>query len=177
MADFAYKTNPGETVARELLLAFLNTGTAEEPVWSVLGKRVTDSSIAFDWSTETNTDILGDTYTTGRKATRTQTFEPCELDAADQAQDKIWELAIHDNNVNALLNQDLLLVHLYKVDSDGAAFAERYPSSSVLPTGLGGAGGGSVGMPVEVTFGGKRTVGGYKVDETGKGVFTPEVAV
>ena len=62
MADFVYKTNPGETVARELLLAFLNTGTADEPVWSVLGKRVTDSSIAFDWSTETNTDILGDTW-------------------------------------------------------------------------------------------------------------------
>ena len=176
MPEFNYTTTPGQTVARELLLAFLNTGTADAPVWSVLGKRVEDSSISFDWSTETKTDILGDTYTTGKKATRTQTFEPGELDAADAAQERIWELGVRENNVNALLNQDVLLVHLYKQDGQGGAFAERYESSSILPTGLGGAGGGSLGMPIDVTFGGRRTCGTYKVVD-GAGVFTAEVAV
>ena len=171
--SFTFSTTPGQTVDRELLLAFLNTGTAESPIWSVFGKRVEDSSIEFDWGTGTKKDILGATYATGTKATRTQTFEPCELDAEDKAQQKIWQLAVVEDNVNALMNQDVLLVHLYAKNLEGNAFAERYPSSSVLPTSLGGEGGGSVGMPVDVTFGGNRQVGTAEVGPGGVVTFTP----
>ena len=150
-----FNTASGETVARELLIAYLNTGSSEAPVWSPVGKRVEDSSIEMNWSIETKVDIFGNTYTTGKKATKTQTFDPCELDAGDAAQEKIWNLAIKDNNVNALLNQDMLIVHFYA----GSNFAERYDACAVLPTGLGGEGGGSVGMPIEVTYGGNRTIG------------------
>ena len=150
-----FSTASGETVARELLIAYLNTGSSEAPVWSPVGKRVEDSSIEMDWSIETKVDIFGNTYTTGKKATKTQTFDPCELDSSDAAQEKIWNLAIKDNNVNALLNQDMLIVHFYA----GSNFAERYDACAVLPTGLGGEGGGSVGMPIEVTYGGNRTIG------------------
>jgi hypothetical protein len=173
MADYEFNTNPGETVARELLIAYLNTGTASAPVWSPIGKRVTDSSIEFDWSTESSTDILGDTYTTGKKATKTQSFDPWDLDAGDAAQKKIWNLAIKDNNVNALLNQDMLIAHFY-AGTEGN-FAERYASCSVLPTGLGGEGGSNVGMPIEVTYGGTRTIGTVtKVN--GTVTFTEEAA-
>ena len=79
-------------VAREIV--YLNTGTAESPVWSPIGKRVEDSSIEMDWGTETKVDIFGDTYTTGKKATKTQTFDPCELDSSDAAQQKIWALPL-----------------------------------------------------------------------------------
>lgn len=157
MADLDFNTTANETVARELLIAYLNTGTAQSPVWSPVGKRVEDSSIEFDWSTETKVDIFGDTYTTGKKATKTQTFDPWELDSADEAQKKIWNLAVRENNVNALLNQDMLIAHFYA--GTGENFAERYTSCAVLPTGLGGEGGGSVGMPIEVTYGGTRTTG------------------
>ena len=77
MADMKFNTTEGQTVARELLIAYLNTGTSDAPVWSPVGKRVEDSTIEMDWSTETKTDIFGDTYTTGKKATKTQTFDPC----------------------------------------------------------------------------------------------------
>lgn len=159
MADLEFNTTAGQTVAREMLIAYLNTGESGTPVWSPIGKRVEDSSIEFDWQTETKVDIFGDTYTTGKKATKTQTFDPCELDGADNAQKKIWNLAIKDNNVQALLNQDMLIVHLYAGTANTAVFAERYSACSVLPTGLGGEGGGSVGMPIEVTYGGTRTTG------------------
>lgn len=175
MADFSFNTTPGQTVARELLLAYLNTGTSEAPVWSVLGKRVEDSSMAFDWSTETKKDILGGTYSTGKKSIRTQTFEPCELDSADEAQKKLWELGVKEDNVNALMSLDVLVVHLYMTDDQNNAFAERYPASSILPTGLGGAGGGSVGMPIEVTYGGNRQIGSAKVVD-GALTFTAEEA-
>ena len=159
MADMTFNTPAGQVVDRKLLILYLNTGTNSAPVWSPIGKRVEDSSIEFDWQTETKVDIFGDTYTTGKKATKTQTFDPCELDGADEAQQKIWNLAIKENNVNALLNQDMLIVHLYAGTANTAVFAERYSACSVLPTGLGGEGGGSIGMPIEVTYGGTRTTG------------------
>ena len=171
MAEMTFNTNPGQTVARELLVAFLNTGTSDSPVWSPIGKRVEDSSIELDWATETKVDIFGDSYTTGKKATKTQTFDPWELDAGDAAQKKIWNLAIKDNDVNALLNQDMLIAHLYAGD-EGSNFAERYESCAVLPTNLGGEGGGSVGMSIEVTYGGTRTIGSVSVS-AGVATFTP----
>lgn len=174
MADLTFNTPAGQTVARELLIAYLNTGTHESPTWSPIGKRVEDSSIEMDWSTETRTDIFGDTYTTGKKATKTQSFDPCELDAGDVAQQKIWNMAIRDNNVNALLNQDMLIVHFY-AGEETAPFAERYETCSVLPTAIGGEGGGNVGMPIEVTYGGKRTTGTATKDASGV-TFEPDEA-
>lgn len=173
MADLTFNTTAGQTVARELLIAYLNTGTGESPVWSKIGKRVEDSSIEMDWSTETKVDIFGDTYTTGKKATKTQSFEPCELDGGDTAQLKIWNMAIKDNDVNALLNQDMLIVHLYAGTADTAVFAERYSSCAVLPSSLGGEGGGSVGMPIDITYGGTRTTGTAAVSN-GTVTFTEE---
>ena len=175
MEDLKFNTTPGQTVARELLVAFLNTGTAEAPVWSPIGKRVEDSAIEMDWGTETKQDIFGVTYVTGKKATKTQSFEPWELDAADEAQQKVWNLAIKENNVNALLAQDMLIAHLYAGD-ESKNFAERYAACSVLPTNLGGEGGGSVGMAVEVTYGGDRTLGTVSVTG-GVATFTPDVSV
>lgn len=161
--SYTFKTPAGQTIDRDLLILYLNTGEAAAPTWSPIGKRVEDSSVDFDWSTETKQDILGGTYTTGKKATRTQIFDPCELDAGDAAQQKIWQLAIVDDDVNALLNQDLLLVHYYTTNDSGDSFAERYPASAVLPTSLGGEGGGNIGMPIDVTFGGVRQKGGASI--------------
>lgn len=178
-SDLTFNTTAGQTISREMLIAYLNVAedavAAETPEWSPIGRRVEDSSIEMDWQTETTIDIFGDTYTTGKKATKTQTFDPWELDGSDKAQKKIWNLAIKDNNVQALLNQDMLIVHLYAGTADTAVFAERYSSCSVLPTGLGGEGGGSIGMPIDVTYGGTRTTGTASVSG-GNVTFTPDGA-
>ena len=158
MADTTFNTTAGATVDRELMIAYLNTGTAAAPVWSPLGKRVEDSSMDIDWSEETKNDILGNTYTTLKKPTITQTFEPGELDSGDAAQTKIWNLAIKDHDYAALSNMDVLVAHFYAGSSE-SPFAERYSSCTIRPTGLGGEGGGSVKMPVDVTYGGTRTIG------------------
>lgn len=168
MADYNFTTNPGETVARELLVAYLNTGTAESPVWSPLGKRVEDSSAEYDWGESTSQDILGNAWAKLKKPIITQTFEPCDLDAGDEAQKKIWQLAVVEQNAQALSNMDLLIAHLY------AGFGERYESCMVKPSSLGGEGGGNIGMPLDITYGGKRTIG--SVTNTGGTIkFTAEV--
>jgi len=73
--------------------------------------------------------------------------------------------------VGALCNQDLLLVHAYAGDPKTGAFAERYPASAVKPSGLGGS--SNVAMPIDVTYGGKRTIGTAKTVDDAV-IFTPE---
>lgn len=156
MADIAFNTDAGKTIARELLIAYLNTGTASTPVWSPIGKRVEDSSTEYDWDSETKRDILGATYGRLKKPTITQTFDPCELDSGDAAQVKLWNLAVKDQDAQALANLDMLIAHFYAGQTN---FAERYTSCMVEITGLGGEGGGDIEMPINVTYGGTRTTG------------------
>lgn len=157
MADLTFNTPAGQVVDRKLLILYLNTGTNEAPVWSPIGKRVEDSSMEYDFGEESKTDIFGEVYTNLKKPIITQTFEPCELDAGDVAQVKIWNQAIKDQDVAAMANNDLLVVHAYAGTKDTAVFAERYGSCLVKPSSLGGS--SNVGMPIDVTFGGTRTTG------------------
>lgn len=159
MADLTFNTANGVTIERELLIAYLNTGTASTPTWSAIGKRVSDSSEEMDWGEETIQDILGQTYTTLKKPVITQNFEPCNLDSGDSAVVKIWNMAVKDQKYAELAAQDMLIVHCYAGTAATAMFAERYSACAIKPTGLGGEGGGSIGMPLEVTYGGTRTVG------------------
>ncbi len=172
MSDLSFNTESGRTIARELLIAYLNTGTGSAPVWSPLGKRVEESSTELDWENETVRDILGSTYGTLKKPKITQSFEPCDLDGGDAAQLKLWNLAVKDQDAQALAALDMLIVHFYAGES-ATPFAERYASCVVEVTGLGGEGGGNVGMPITVTYGGTRTVGtASRNAETGAITFT-----
>ena len=102
MADVIFNTKENQTIDRNLLILYLNTGTAEAPVWSAVGKRVSDSAMEYDWGEESNTDIFGDTYTTMSKPKITQSFDPWELDAGDKAQLKVWQNSIRNHDTNAM---------------------------------------------------------------------------
>ena len=173
MADYTFNTTDNQTIARELLLLYLNTGTAEAPVWSPIGKRVEDSSMELDWGRESSKDILGNTFNSMKKPVITQTFDPWTLTKGDAAQQKIWQMAVVDQDAQALCNQDVLVVHHYAGTKDTAVFAERNAASSIEVTGLGGAGGGNIEMPITVTYGGTRTIGTASVSN-GTVTFTPD---
>ena len=158
MADITFNTTSGQTIARELLIAYLNTGSYETPVWSAIGKRVEDSSEELDWGTETIQDILGNTYTTMKKPVITQTFDPIPLDAGDTAAVKMWNLGIKDHDAQALAAQDMMIGHFY-ADNGEAKWAERYDGCAVAVTGIGGDGGGNLTISTEITYGGNRTIG------------------
>ena len=162
MADISFNTTANETIEREKLIVYMHTsdtGTPPVPVWTALGKRVADSSESYDWSEETNIDILGVSRTTLHTPQMAQTFDPVKLDSDDSPAVMVWNTAIKDRNAKGLTHYDLLIVHLYAGTAGSAMFAERYDSCAVFPTGLGGAGGGDIEMPIEVRFGGNRTVG------------------
>lgn len=174
MAETTFNTTSGQPVDRELLIAYLNTGSASAPVWSPLGSRVTDSSMEYDWQEESSKDIVGKTRSKMKKPIITQSFEPCELDAGDAALTHIWNLAIKEQNAAALANQDVLIVHHYAGTAKTAVWAERYDATMVKNSGLGGEGGGSVGMPIDVTLGGNRTTGTAAVGTGGTVTFTAD---
>lgn len=171
MGELKFNTPAGQTVDRKLMILYGNTGSYDAPKWNAIGRRVEESSQEYDWGEESKKDILGDTWSTMKSPTVTQSFEPCELDASDEYQQKLWNLAVKDQDAQALCNQDLLVVHAYAGDAATGVFAERYPSSMVKPDSLGGSGGGSLTMPVSCTFGGHRETGTAAVTETGV-VFT-----
>ena len=166
-----FNTVPNETVGRKMMILYLNTATSGSPSWSAIGKRVEDSAMEMDWGGETKNDILGSTYTSFNKPIITQTFDPCELDAADPAQVMLWNIAIKDQNYAALANLDLLVVHTY-AGTVASPFADRWPASAIAPSSIGGPGGGALGMPLDVTFGGKRTTGTATVDNAGVVTYT-----
>lgn len=155
MADLTFTTTSGQTIKRELMICYLNTGTSSTPVWSALGKRVEDSSAEYDWETNSIRDILGATYNTLKSPIVSQQFEPVKLDAGDVAYVKLWNLAVKDQDAQALAAQDILVVHYYTTGN----FAERYPSSMIEISSIGGEGGGDMEMPFTVTYGGTRAVG------------------
>ena len=83
MADYNFSGNTGEAIARELLLLYLNTGTKEVPVWSLIGHRVEDSSMELDWQRESIKDIVGTTRNSMKKPIITQSFvNGCHLNSA-----------------------------------------------------------------------------------------------
>lgn len=171
MADITFSTTAGQTIERELLIAYLNTGTTAAPVWSAIGKRVEDSTIEMDWEQESKKDILGNTFTTMKKPTMTQTFDPIPLDAGDVAAVKMWNLAVKDHDAQALANQDMMIGHFY-ADSGEAKFAERYDSCAIAVTSIGGDGGGTLNIASEITYGGNRTLGTVKKGSGGSIEFT-----
>lgn len=173
MPDITFNTTSGQTIKRELLVAYLNTSTTSTAVWSPLGKRVTDSEQSYDWSEDSSQDILGNTWSTMKKPVISQDFDPYDLDGGDVAALKIWNMAVKDQNYTALASQDMLIVHLYAGTADSAMFAERYEACSIRPSSLGGEGGGNLGMPLSVTYGGKRTTGTASVSTAGVVTFTP----
>lgn len=169
MADLTFNTPSGQTIARENLIACLDVGTTSAAEWSPFGARVEDSSMEYDWGEESKTDILGKTRTKMKKPVITQTFDPTELDAGEPALVKIWNLAVKDQDAQALCNQKVLVVHLYAGET---AWAEMYDACMVKPTSLGGS--GTITMPIDVTYGGTRTVGTAAINSDGTITFTPE---
>lgn len=165
MADTAFNTPAGQAPDRESLVAFLNVASSSgTPEWSPLGDGVTDSSMEYDWQKDSSKDIRGVTRTTVRKPIITEDFDTSRLDSGSKAITKLWNLAVKEQNPAALANQDMLVVHAYAGTEKTAAFAERYSSCTVLPTRVGGEGGGAVDMDISVTFGGTRTIGSAAID-------------
>lgn len=170
-------TGDGVSATREMMITLINTGTTDAPQWAAMGAKVTDSSIDYDWSVESSTDILGNSYSSAKTAQMSQSFGGSEIIAGDAVMNHLVDLAVVQKNAPKLMNQDCLIVHAYLQNESGQYFAERYPASAVLPTTIGGEGGAALVTDIDVTYGGARTIGSAVKNEDGVVQFTPDVGV
>lgn len=178
MAEKKYtiSTPTGESATREMLITALNIGTTSASSWKALGKHVEESSVDFDYSEEDKQDILGNSYTHVKSPKKTQDFSGNNLIGGDDLMNYLLDLVVVKNDFAALVKQECLIIHTYLKDSEGNAFAERYSECAVLPSTLGGEGGGVLISDVAVKFGGTRTPGTATYSETGGITFTPDEA-
>lgn len=173
---YTISADTGKSAKREMMITALNTGTAASPAWKALGKKVEESSIDLDWGDETKKDILGHVYTTAQKPTKEQEFSGNNFIGGDDVMNYISDLAIVKEDFTALTQQECLIIHTYLTDSTGKAFAERYSECSILPSSLGGVGGGVLISDVTVKYGGTRTTGTATYSEDGGITFTADSA-
>lgn len=151
----AFNLDTGQKAERNLLIAYANTGTEASPSWEAMGYGVEDSSMEFDFSEETKTDVLGLTTTNLKAPTRKQSFEPCEIREGSALQLKLYN-AIRYERWSELMAMDMLIVHYY-VGSTGSFEAERFTGSTVVVKSIGGS--STLDMPFDVIYGGTHTLG------------------
>ena len=171
--NYEFNTPAGQKIDRSDLIACLNTGTKEAPVWSIVGIGVTSSSTEMDWKRESSTDITGRVTNKMGKPTTTQSFDPWPLAGGDAAQQFVWENGIVKEDAQALCNADMLIVHMYAGTRGDSVLGIRYESCSIEVNSFGGDGGSNVAMPITVTYGGTRTIGSVSGAE-GAFVFAPD---
>lgn len=172
----AYTMPEGTSARREQLITYYNCASYATPTWDAIGCKVTESAIELDWGEDTTQDILGHTHTSVKEPTMTQEAEDFEIEEGQPAYQDIWERGIRDHSAT-VAHRDLLVVHAYYApDSEAptAFFAERYPDSAVLPTSIGGEGGGAIKMALTVTYGGIRETGTAAITSAGVVTFTQD---
>ena len=91
MNKLEFVTPEGQEPNREEFVLFVNTGTREAPDWQPLGSGNEDSSVSFDWSTSSSTDILGNVKITAKKPSKTQDLDPLPLTVGQKAVEYLWE--------------------------------------------------------------------------------------
>lgn len=174
MADSTFNVAAGKKMKRESVIAHLNVGTNDTPDWGIMGKGVQSSDMELDWGRESNTDITGETETDMKTPIITQAFDPWPYRGGDKVQEKLWTLAIEQQDAAALVNLDCLIVHSHVGSETEGYFAERYEGCAFEQTRYGGDGGAFLTAGFTVTYGGKRTVGTAK-STGGKITFTPKI--
>lgn len=169
MSDLQYQISgaKGKRASRQQMVTYLNVATYSAPAWKPLGRTTADSSIERDFGVETKTGIYGEVFTDAKAPTKNQNFSGNDLLAGDEVLNHLINIAVADEDISEVVSQDVLIAHLYLIDGDGNAFAERYPASAVVMTTTGGEGGGMLAADIDVTYGGKREIGTVKKTNDG----------
>jgi len=156
--SFSYNLADNQKAERKLLVTAVNTGGAN-PVWTVIGAGVEDSSIEYNADTETVRDILGITETDVKGTEPQQDFEPMTIRGGNPLQEMLEDI-MERNALSELSQFDVLIIKAYKESiNDGATvyYAEKHTGCTIIPTAIGGS--GHVDMPIEIHYSNNKVQG------------------
>ena len=146
-------------IKRSKIATFLNTGTADEPEWSLIGLGVAEQTIAYNPTTNDYAWIHENTPTTQLDSYKPTIPNPMSAYSGDEVFEFVDKLRI-DRAVGDDAKTDMLIVYLYKTETTGAYPAERN-NCTVQIDDFGGAGAATAtinftlslnGDPVKGTF-------------------------
>jgi hypothetical protein len=158
-------------VKRSDLMAFLNTGTTDEPVWSRMGKGITSQVVSYNPATTSETYIDEDSATTNLDSYAVNISTPQTAYAGNAVFDYVDNLR-QNRAVGADAQAEVLLVYAYAKDGENKFKAER--NNAVLQIDdFGGEGGGSVVLNYTVNLNGNPVLGTATI-EGGTVTFTAE---
>lgn len=146
---------------RKLLVTAVNVGTADAPVFQVVGAGVEDSSIEFNPDTETVTDILGVTETTVNKLEISQDLDPMTVRGGSKLAFKLHD--IYSRKAMSEFSQfEVLTVFAYLESEDSTSsakeyYAELHKGCTLTPQSLGGSGYND--MPINISLSNDKKLG------------------
>ena len=161
--------------ARRLYVVAIQLPGAVGTAFRVIGHRTADSSLEFNTSIETSTDILGETFTDVQDMQENQAFEfPITADDPEIWQ---WVMDVYRRGAyNEYAGITALQIHAFE-GMVGAYEAVRFDHCTIEPTSFGGPGEeGRLMLSITFHFGGTRTQG--TADRAVRGVdvtFVPAV--
>lgn len=146
-------------IRRSLLATFLNTGTSDEPVWSLIGDGVTEQTISYNPQTNDETYINQDSGTTDVESYKPTISNPMTAMKGDEVFEYVDALRIK----RAVLDEsvtEILIVYLYKTAAEDAYPAERNRCGIQIDD-FGGAGGESAKLNFTVNLQGDAVQGSF----------------
>ena len=158
-------------VKRSDLMAFLNTGTKEAPVWSKMGKGITSQVLSYNPATTSETYIDEDSATTNLDSYSVNIATPQTAYAGNVVFDYVDGLR-QNRAIGADAETEVLLVYAYAKTTDNTFKAERNRAVLQIDD-FGGEGGGSVVLNYTVNLNGDPEIGTAKI-EGGTVTFTAE---
>lgn len=158
--SFTYDSAITGDVERKYLAHYVNI---EEKVesgtqtynWELLGYKVEDASVEFNWDEEVTTDITGTTYKTIKKSEPEMTLDGYIINKKSTFLDKLAKKAIR-NAYSEFADNDVLTVYFW-LSKTNTYLAKMETECSIVPASIGGE--GNVGITPVITFSNKATFG------------------
>lgn len=146
-------------IKRSQIACFLNTGTSETPVWSLIGEGVTEQTIAYNPQTSETVYINQDSGNVDVESYKPTIPTPMIAISGDEVFDFVDELR-KSRAVLSDAESEVCIVYLYETPTTGAYPAEKNACSIQIDD-FGGPGGESAKINFTLNLNGNPTVGTF----------------
>lgn len=140
--SFSWYETTGLDVKRKFLAHYVDVGTNSTEKWELLGYKVEDASIEFNWNEETVTDITGKTYRTITKSEPSITLDGYIMNTKSTFLKTLSNMAIR-NAYEEFGNFTVLTVYYWLTKGESLSLeylAKKEKNCSIAPSSLGGEG-------------------------------------
>lgn len=153
---FTYDTAIDGDVERKYLAHYVNIAESSSAAnWELLGYKVEDASVEFNWDEEVVTDITGTTYKTIKKSEPEMTLDGYIINSKSTFLEKLAKKAIR-NAFTEFADNEILTVYFW-LSKNSTYLAKKETGCSIVPSSIGGE--GNVGITPVITFSNNATFG------------------